>query len=388
MEWIQLLISGIIFLYNLFLLLEFTIGFASIRSLNNTSSLPKAELPKVSIILSALNEEATIEASLLSMINCNYPSLEIIAVNDRSEDRTGEILNKLQQQHKDILTVFHLDKVPSGWLGKNYALQFASEHAKGEWVLFTDADVFMKPGAIAKSISYAIRNKCHHLTLYEHHIRRKFSLKVMMLAHYVTYTFMFRPWRIRYKWSKKFLGRGPFNLVKKNTYFKCGGHKAIAMECLDDTQLGWLIKSNGFKQDIVDGRSFVEYEWYASIKELIKGWQKNCFPYFKFRKLKLVVETVAGAIFFYLPIIGALFFRAPSRWINLGSILLFLAVWGLTAKRYRIGIGFSFFYPISIMLNLFAVWSSMIAILKQKGVYWRGTYYSLEELKRNQIKPE
>ena len=278
MEMALFLIAFATLVYSLFTLIEFGIGFNQIKNLSSQPILPPDSLPSVSIIFSALNEEQTLANSINEMLKLDYPNLEIIAVNDRSTDNTPAILEKFQ--HEKCLTVKHITQLSKGWLGKNHALHVAAQSAAGEWLLFTDADVMMKHASLSKALSYVLENQLDHLTIYEYHIKKNFWLKILLLASYVTYSMAMKPWRIRYSWSNKSLGHGAFNLVKKSAYLKCGGHHPIAMECLDDLKLGALLKNNGFKQDTVDGRDFIEREWYSSIKEMIKGLEKNGFAVF------------------------------------------------------------------------------------------------------------
>ena len=280
--------------YLLLTVIECLIGFHRIKNLSEQDSLPASQLPSVSIIFSALNEETTLEKALLSMLELDYPYLEIIAINDRSTDATPVILEKMQRQHAN-LHVFHIHQLPDGWLGKNHALQFASQQAKGDWLLFTDADVLMKKPTILKSVSYALENNLDHLTIFDTHRRKQFQLKILLLGSYIGYILATKPWRIRYTWSKKYLGHGAFNLVKKSSYLQCGAHHAIAMECLDDMKLGHLIKSHGFKED---GWKWKEILLNVSGMVHLVKWLKGC------KKTVLLIS-----IFNYLLLYGIVFLQ-------------------------------------------------------------------------------
>lgn len=360
--------------------LELIIGFRLIKNLKNQIKLPDEKLPSISIIFSALNEEKDIEEALTTLLQLDYPQLEIIAVNDRSSDQTPAILNRLKQ-HQSRLRVFHIDELPEGWLGKNHALSFASKHARGEWLLFTDADVMMKPDTLRLAMSYVAERKLDHLTIFEHHVRKTFWLKILLLGHYMTYSIVMNPWRIRYAWSKKSLGHGAFNLVSKKVYVSCGGHRAIAMECMDDLKLGEIIKKNGYRQDTVDGRDFVKKEWYKSLSDMVDGVKKNSFSYFKYRPFGTLLAILFAFIFFVWPFFG-MFLKGPVGYINMFNVAITLFISLYVAKKFRLNRIYSIFYPFGICILLYTVLNSLISTYKNKGVIWRGTFYSIKKLKK------
>lgn len=382
MQAILFFIAAITLVYLSFLIIEFSIGFNTIKNLSSQTALATDSLPFISIIFSARNEEDVLSTSIKSMLNLNYPRFEIIAVNDRSTDRTDTILD--QYEYHPHFKTKHIKCLPNKWLGKNYALHIASQSAKGEWLLFTDADVVMKRDLLVKAISYSLTNKLDHLTIYEHHIKKRFWLKMMLLANYITYSMTLKPWRIKYLWSKKSLGHGAFNLIKKSCYLQCGGHQSIAMECLDDLKLGALIKHKRFKQDTVDGRDYIEREWYHSLNEMIDGLKKNAFAYFNYSFLTFFIGFIFAFLFFILPCLGALLFHGPLQWINITNVLLTCCIAFIVAKHFRMQKYFAFFYPIGILLLFYTLWNSVAATYRQRGVIWRDTHYSLQELRNKQ----
>lgn len=380
MELIIFVIGLITFVHLFYTSIEFKLGSKKIRTLSNQRVLPRDQLPSVTIILSALNEEKVLEAVIHSLLKLDYPSLEIIAINDRSTDNTFQILEKLQSQFSR-LRVYHIHNLPKGWLGKTHALYFAALKASGEWLLFTDADVSMNNTSILKAVSYVLTHQIDHLTIYEHHVRKRFWLKVLMLGSYTSYSMVMKPWRIRYAWSKKYLGHGAFNLIKKDVYFQSGGHRAISMECLDDLMLGKLIKEKGFRQDIVDGAHLIEREWYESARDMINGLKKNSFAFFNFNILAVCRDFIFAFIYFIWPLIAMIIFAGSVRWINIMNVLLMLYFTQAVAKQFRLHSGFAFLYPISISMLLYTVLCSVFSTYKNNGIIWRDTHYSLAELR-------
>lgn len=382
METILFIIALLTCIYLLFTIMEFTLGFKKIVNLTNQAALESNKLPSISIIFSALNEEKDIAKALTSLLELNYPQLEIIAINDRSTDKTPEILERFHKEYPTRLRVLHINHLPDGWLGKNHALYFGSQHAKGEWLLFTDADVLMKSDTLTKAMSYVLKNNLDHLTIYENHLRKYFWLKVFYLGHYVTYCMAFKPWRIRYSWSKKYLGHGAFNLINKKSYQQCGGHQAISMECLDDLKFGKLIKEHGFNQDTVDGRDFIEKEWYKSLSDMIHGLKKNSFAFFEYKILPTVIAIIFALLFYIWPLFGAIIFSGPIRWLNIANIFFTFYMSASVAIQFRLKKRYALLYPASITILLYTMLNSVISVYKNKGVIWRGTHYSLKELKK------
>jgi glycosyltransferase involved in cell wall biosynthesis len=363
-------------------MIEFHIGFKTILNLSKQNMLDDDKLPFISIIFSALNEERDIEDALKTMLALQYPKFEIIAINDRSTDRTPAILNHYQAQYPHLLRAIHVETLPEGWLGKNHALHTGAKQAKGDWLLFTDADVLMKEDLLKKTISYSVETNTDHLTIFEHHIRHPFWLKVFYLAHYLTYSLIIKPWRIRYAWSKKSLGHGSFNLVTKKSYITCGGHQAIAMECLDDLKFGKLLKQHGFQQDTVDGRDYIEREWYKTLGEMIHGLKKNSFAFYEYRIFPTLRDIVFAFAFYLWPIIAIFACTGSIRLINIVNVALTLYMSVYVAKQYRLETKFAIFYPFSILILLYTILNSVVSIYANNGVIWRDTHYSLEELRK------
>lgn len=379
MQLVLTVISVGTLFYLVFLIIEFSIGFNFIKKLSTQNTLRIDSLPAISIIFSARNEEQILQKSIKSMLNMNYPQFEIIAINDRSTDNTQAILD--QFEYHPLFKSKRIDCLPKSWLGKNHALHVASQSAQGEWLLFTDADVLMKPDLLSKSISYAIQNNLDHLTIYENHIKNGFWLKILYLASYITYSMAFKPWRIKYFWSKKSLGHGAFNLIKKSCYLKCGGHQAIAMECLDDLKLGELIKSKGYKQDTVDGKFYIEREWYSSLGEMINGLRKNSFAYFNYSFMAFFINFFLGMLFFISPVFIALLSSGKLQFLAYINILLTLWMAVIVAKHFQLQKLFVFFYPLGILMLFYTVWNSVVATYRHQGIIWRDTHYSLKELR-------
>ncbi|MBW3598394.1 MAG: glycosyltransferase, partial [Planctomycetes bacterium] len=149
----------------LLVLADAIVGGRSIRQLKDIASpADTSGMPPVSLIVAARNEERNIEAGVRSLLALEYENLELIVVNDRSTDATGEVLQRVAAEHPE-LNVVHLTELPEGWLGKNHALHYGTMQAKGDWLLFTDADVVMAPSTLARAMKYVQEQQLDHLCI-------------------------------------------------------------------------------------------------------------------------------------------------------------------------------------------------------------------------------
>jgi glycosyltransferase involved in cell wall biosynthesis len=383
MPLLLVIIALLTMLTLVFTIIEFNIGFSKIKNLSDQAILPDKQLPSVSILFSALNEEKNLPAALQTLQQLNYPRLNIIAVNDRSTDNTAAILEKYHLQDPR-LQIQHIQHLPAEWLGKNHALHQASLQAQGEWLLFTDADVLMHPDTITKAISYALMHGIDHLTIYEHHLRHRFWLTLLLFGSYITYCFSVKPWRARYRWSKRYVGHGAFNLVRREAYLACGGHRNIALECLDDMALAKLLKTKGYQQDIVNGRDLISREWYSSMVDMMNGLKKNSFAYFNYQYSLFFRDSIFALIFFLWPLIAVATQTHVVQWLNLINIGFLSSI---VATEFRLSKWYAFLYPIAICLLLYTTCQSVISTFKNNGVIWRDTFYPLKMLKTKKWMP-
>ena len=188
------------------------LGYASVPKLSDEEPLSDAELPSLTIVFGARNEEAELERALRSLMAVDYPGLEVIAVNDRSTDTTGEIMDRVASE-SDRLRVIHNNSLPQGWLGKNYVLQLASQQVSGEYMLMTDADVSMQPDALRRAMAFAIREDWDQIAALPHIDMPTALLQCMGIMFFQFFSILFRPWRARDPRSKAHVGVGAFNLV-------------------------------------------------------------------------------------------------------------------------------------------------------------------------------
>ncbi len=342
-------------------------------------------LPKLSIIVAACNEATTVEQGMRSLLQINYSSLEIIAVNDRSTDTTGEILEKLASEDSR-LKVIHINKLPDGWLGKNHALQTAAEIATGEWILFTDADVIFAPSALRKAVAFAVKRKFDHLVVTPSCDTRSFWEKLFVSYFGLMFCFRVRLWDIQ-KPSKpdSYVGIGAFNLVRSEAYRKFGGHRALPMEVADDVKLGKVIKQNGFRTCLLNGGDLLSVRWVSGLDGVVNSLSKNAFAGFEYRLLAEIGGILTLAITSLYPVVALLSPNIHARVEALSTLLCMMLGAGLVKTLSGAGARYGVAYPLACLLLIYIIIRSTVIAYRQDGIIWRGTRYPLDELRRGVV---
>ncbi len=364
--------------------LEVFFGVRSIRHLHAVPPIVPKPAPKVSIVIPARNEEKRIEEALHSVLAQDYAPLEFILVDDRSEDRTGAILDRMAAADPR-LQVVHVAELPPGWMGKNHALHLGAHRADGEILLFTDADIVMDPTTLRRAVAYFLEQSLDHLTAAPW-VRMPGLLLESFVGTFALFFALFtRPWKIKDPKSTKHLGIGAFNLVRASVYKALGGHAPIALRPDDDLKLGKLFKKNGHRQEFVYAKELIQVQWYDSVKELIHGLEKNSFAGLEYRVGAVAASVTAVVVLHLWPWVAVFVTDGPTRWLNAAviAIILLLCWWNAPLAGVRRWLGI--FYPVATALFAYIIVRSTVLTLRQGGVRWRGTLYPLAALKANKV---
>jgi len=341
-------------------------------------------LPRLSILVPACNEGNTVERAMQSLLALDYPDIEIIAVDDRSTDATGEILDRLAL-YNPRLRVLHVTKLPHGWLGKNHALQVAGEQATGDWLLFTDADVVFAPDALRRAVAYASKRSLDHLVVTPRCETHGFWERLFVSYFGLMFSFRVRPWEVADPKSRAFVGLGAFNLVRTCCYRKFGGHKALPMEVADDTKLGKVIKRNGFHTELLEGGDLVSVRWVVGLRGVIDGLTKNAFAGFEFN-LPLALAAMIVLAYSALYPVAALFLPGwPARMMGAASLAI-MAYGARTIRPVTEASGwYGLAYPLASLILIYIILRSTWRTYRQQGIIWRGTLYPLDELRNGVV---
>lgn len=335
----------------------------------------------VSIVMIVKDEEQHIKQTIEHMLAQNYPSIEIIIVNDRSTDKTPHLIKEMAKQHSEIKPI-NIIALPDNWLGKNHAMYQGAKAAKGKWLLFLDGDVYFEKSAVSDGMHYLQQNNINNLTLTPEFTRKSFWLDSLIAAGAMAFYFKLKPWRAKQDNHNFYAGVGTYNLMLKDMYFAFDGHQSFPMSILDDVKLGQQLKAYGAKQQCLDGQGLISISWYETVSDMLKGTEKNSFAHCRFNFLTLIQESLLGLCLFIWPIIAFFVMLAPVKWLNLLTIILTGYLYADYAKMKKLSPLLMFSYPISVLIGTLAWWQAAIRIQIQGGTYWLGTFYSLTALKQ------
>ncbi|MBV9773390.1 MAG: glycosyltransferase [Gemmatimonadetes bacterium] len=365
-------------------LLEIVPGGLSLRRLRDVEPVAPESAPPLSVVIAARDEERNIEEALASVLAQRYDPLEVIVVDDRSTDATGAILDRMAATSAR-LRVVHVSELPAGWLGKNHALHVGAAEARGEYLLFTDADVVLEPTTLARAVAYVRENRVDHLAAGPRVVMHSLLLRVFVVAFTLFFSIAFRPWRARDARSPAHIGIGAFNLLRTGAYRALGGHREIAMRPDDDIKLGKIVKKHGFRQDFVAGGEMVSVEWYATFGELVRGLMKNGFAGVDYRMSLVVGATVAQLLFCVFPWIAVFVTTGATQLLFGVAVLATFVMYAGAAREQRVSPLYGVSFPLTSLIFLYIVWRAALVTLANDGIDWRGTHYPLEELRANQV---
>lgn len=362
---------------------QLVVGGARIKSLSD--QVGDLDGPKVSVIVAALNEGPHIERALQSLLEQQYRDLEIIAIDDRSTDDTGAILDRLAAS-QPRLRVIHVTELPPHWLGKNHALHVGAVAATGEYLLFTDADVVFAPDAIARTVAFAREHRIDHLTLGPEIETPGLLLTMVVNFFSLGFLLYYRPWHAEDPKRQEHIGVGAFNLVRTALYREFGGHARIALRPDDDIKLGRLVKLAGGRQRVVSGIGIVRVKWYASVGELARGLRKNTFAGLHYNLPLAIGAIIVQLIGNVWPFVALFVTSGAVWWLNAAAALLLMSMYALVAyggggTKPWLAIG----YPIAALIFVYIVVVAVWMTVSRGGIEWRGTFYSLDELKKNKV---
>jgi glycosyltransferase involved in cell wall biosynthesis len=346
--------------------------------------LPAGPLPSLSVVVAARNEEQDMERALSTLQAQDYPGLEFVVVDDRSEDSTGAILDRMALADPRI-RVIHLTELPVGWLGKNHALQRGAEAASGEFLLFTDADVRFEPSSLRRAGGFAVARGLDFLSVSPHIEADGIILKAFMGIFTFFFALMFLPWRARIQGSKRFVGIGAFNMVRRTFYFRHGGHEPIRLRPDDDLQLGRFAKLRGARQDLLFGTGTLAVRWYPSVGAMVRGLEKNAFTVYNYSFARVVLSVPLVVALNLAPFVGALLPIGPARWVFLAASLCVVAACADGARFHGLARWCGLFYPAILPFFGFIVLRAVFLAALRGGIFWRGTFYPLDSLRANKV---
>jgi glycosyltransferase involved in cell wall biosynthesis len=367
-------------------LCEAAIGIRRVPELTDPQwNAPLNQTPRVSIIVPARNEDAALEPAMRSLLALDYPDYEVIAVNDRSTDSTGEIMDRLRPESGAKLRIIHVDDLPGGWLGKPHAMWRGAQQASGEWLLFTDADVLFRSDALRRAVACAESLPTDHFVLFPTMVMKSAGERMMIAFFQCFFLFGYRAWKIPDPRSRDHLGVGAFNMLRRSAYETIGTFEALRMEVVEDMKVGKLVKEHRLTQRAAFGRDLLRIHWASGALGIVRNLSKNFFAFMKFEWWRALGACGGLSLLTLGPFVGLAFAPGWSKLsYSIATLAIFLTYVGMS-RKCDIPAYFFVLHPIGGVLFVYTILRSMVITLWNGGVTWRGTRYPLEELRKGLV---
>lgn len=358
---------------------------STLRRVRDWNPPPPPRWPKLSVIVAACNEADHLESAIESLLCQDYPDLEVVLVDDRSEDATGVIVEALAARHANVRGL-HVTSLPEGWLGKVHALHAGSKSASGDFLLFTDADVHFEPRALRRAVAHCEATGIDHLAIAPQVTSPGF-LQASVAAAFVTgFVLGTRAGGVSRPGSEAFVGIGAFNLVRRTVFERTPGFEWLRMEVLDDVGLALMMHRAGARKEFALGLDDVRITWYPSLSAMANGLEKNLFgavARYDYARLTafllLIFASFAG--------LGAALVQPWSVAVRLLGVAALTAVLGnalVVRVRTGVSMGPLLLAPVGGIILVGILIRSAYQCLRRGGVVWRGTLYPVAALRAGQ----
>jgi cellulose synthase/poly-beta-1,6-N-acetylglucosamine synthase-like glycosyltransferase len=331
--------------------------------------------PKLSMLVPAKDEGEAIGDALESKLNCGYPVLQVVAINDRSTDNTGEIMARVKQKFSSLTTV-HIEQLPDGWLGKMHALHVGLQASDGDWVLLSDADVHLAPGTLESLVAYAEREQLDMVAVFPAMRQATVAVDACIAGMLRTLSISARIWNANDDQSKRGLGVGAFNLVRREWLRKTNALTLLRMEIADDVALGALMRQSGAKTRFFAGQSAVSLTFQPTLAAVAGSANKGggMFRWSLWRPF--VIAAAPLVVELALPLAAI---ASPSSLLRvLGSLTLVGTTLAhvLLAMHFRAPLRGALLWPLGHLITSWTVLVAGLSAYKQQGIFWRNTFYS------------
>ena len=352
---------------------------------------PPQDPPLISICIPARNEERNIRACVESVLKQNFPTFEVIVLDDRSTDATPGILRELSDQNKK-LKVIHGSDLPAGWAGKPHALYQASAVARGEWLCFIDADTFLSSETLSSCYAKAVETKADMFTIMTFQVLETFWEKTVMPLVMTALSVGFSPRKVNDPKTKDAIANGQFILIKRLVYDAIGGHESVKGSIVEDKAISERVKWNGHRLIVADGREAAKTRMYTSLPEMWEGWTKNIYlglsdqPGLMALGVFGAFLAVVAALFLPLwPLLAAYWFTRGGGWQAAAIFIEALVLWAYlinvrakASAKMKISSWYALTTPLGAGVFAAMMFTSAWKVLSRKGVTWKGRTYGAQ----------
>ncbi len=356
---------------------------ANVDGATSTEDELALSLPFVSIIVPARNEERNIRECVVSLLEQDYANYEVIVVDDSSTDATPVLLHALQQDERiagNPLRVLRVAELPEGWAGKPHALHCGAEIAKGEWLLFTDADTRHTPDALSHAMRAARARGLDLLSYGTMQELPDFWGRVLMPMAYMGISMQYPVNRVNDSKSDLAIANGQYILIRRRTYDEIGGYARAELRAtvLDDRDLALTVKRHGGRMALVDGRRYVRTRMYQGLAEHLDGWSKNAYAGSRggvLFYLAMILGLPAACVLpFILPLLGL---ARRDKSIAAAGVLSATAALSYRAwlnRQMGVPVRYAWTHPLAALVFAAILARSFWWKVSGRGVRWRGRF--------------
>ncbi len=370
-----------------------TCAFYSFLQTVPPSKLAKKDLPLVSVLVPARNEETKIARCLQSILDQDYPNFEVIVIDDRSTDRTGEIIQSFADRDARIKFV-HGKDAPSGWIGKCNALAHAVGYASGDWFVFTDADTYHKPNSIRDSVAYGIDNKADLISFVPVQELGSFWERLIMPVLLSSFLIGDPFHSVNDPEAERAYAYGQYIICRRSSYLALGGHQSVRDEIVEDHAIARVFKEKGYKIAVADGRSLYSVRMYTDLLSLWQGWTKNLYSLIDSRigNLLTIVAVINATVVFpwiQVAVTASMLIAGERGPIIQNMILLLVAqfillgLWYRQTSEHHAGVTWANFFtlPLGGLAVTVLYFHAAYLVLSGSQVNWKGRRYTVNTFK-------
>ncbi|MDE1152046.1 MAG: glycosyltransferase family 2 protein [Micavibrio sp.] len=339
-------------------------------------------MPRLAVVVPAKDEAESLEATLETLRQQEYPYLQVVVVDDRSTDATGTIADSFAERYPERFEALHITDLPEGWLGKTWAMDAGMRQCpEAEYVLFTDADILFSPSVLWRALALAEVSRADHVVVLPSPLARTWGEGVLLGFCQLMSLWATRLWKVADPRARRdVMGVGAFNLVRRSSFEELGGWFPQRMVVLEDLTVGRRMKAAGMRTQVGTAPGLVLVHWATGVRGIVRVTTKNLFSSVNFRPALLLAGCMTIVMLCLAPLAGL--FWLPTLLpcvLTLLSIFVCYRMWGeVTGIDER-----NFFaYPLGAGLLLWAMVRSMVVVMVKRGVLWRGTFYPLAALQR------
>ncbi len=377
---ILLLSSRIIFLLHLLAaagtLCILFLSLVNILWLRSSSYRPSSTgMGKVSVLIPARNEESNIRRCLESLLHQSYTNYEIVVLDDLSTDRTWEIVSEYARHYPDLLRAVKGAPLPRGWCGKTHAMQLLSQHAQGDYLLFTDADTIHTHESIAWAVTNINKHRSDFLSGYVYQELQSFGEALIVPTTYIMSTMVLPLWLIpRSNASMISFAVGQLVMFRRQAFEAIDGYSSVSDQISEDVFVARAVKKAGFRVVFLDIRRYVRCRMYEGYQESFNGIAKNIYDFFKNQPAFFASVASILVAFVVLPLVLIpieLYTGSSMLRFSLFSVLTFLLAWSLSLYDRGQKWWVPLLYPLTFLHLLYMAWKSYGRVTTGLGIEWK-----------------